>query len=91
MIREWFVTSWFSCRKFAERMSRSVDRPLSTRDRLGYLFHFYWCFTCRRVSKQIRQLDRELGRYLTEEDLDKVTLPQETIKKISEKLSEEKR
>ena len=59
----WFSKSWLSCEEYSKRMSRSLDEPLSVWEKLGYRFHHYWCFTCRRFNRQIHQIESGLGLF----------------------------
>lgn len=84
----WMSGSWLSCRKYAERTSVSVEKPLHGWDRIGFLFHHYWCFTCRRFRKQLLQVEdglqhfAEVAKERPEELLQEHSLSPEACSKI---------
>ena len=43
-------------------MSDSYDKQLSFKDKISYQFHYYMCFTCRRIKAQIDKLQAELPK-----------------------------
>lgn len=59
-MRGWIRQSWFSCKRFSERLCRSLDAPLKGWDRVGYLVHFVACRRCRVAKTQILQLEQTL-------------------------------
>ena len=52
--------SLLSCKRFAERHTRSLDEPLKGWDRFAYYFHYLLCYVCRRFSQQMSYLDKLL-------------------------------
>ena len=54
----------FSCRRAAELISKELDTPLPTFERLGSLGHRFLCADCRRYRHQLVEIDRALGEYL---------------------------
>lgn len=85
--RSWFNSSIFSCRKFAERMSESYDHKLSAKEKFGYWFHYWWCFTCRRVNKQVERLEHELPKLKKCDKLNHSCLSDECKARIKAKLA----
>ena len=76
----WLDRSWFSCRRFTERASKACDIPLTGSDKAGYVFHYYFCFYCRRFNGQLGKLQEYFRRY--SEHLNNGTiepLPDETL------------
>ncbi len=55
------ISSFLSCKRYSERASRSFDEELSLWDRIGFVFHHYWCFTCRTFYNQIERIENCLG------------------------------
>lgn len=53
----WFVTFLVrntpSCKEMTERISESMERRLSFRQRIGVRLHFLICIWCRRYQKQL--------------------------------------
>ncbi len=64
-MRGWIRRSWFSCKRFSERLCRSIDAPLTGWDRIGYLIHYFACRRCRVAKTQIVQLERTLDGLAT--------------------------
>lgn len=60
---KWIVRSWFSCRKYNERLSNSFQQPLSGWEKLGYWVHHISCRRCRVAKTQIIILNETLARY----------------------------
>ena len=61
--------SWLSCKRFCERCSQKLDSSLGLRDRIGYWFHYYLCFTCRRFQRQVKQIEHVFDG-MREQELD---------------------
>ena len=57
---KWFSNSWFSCKRYSQRASKSLDEKLSMRDWLGFRFHHYLCGTCRRFRVKLLLIDENL-------------------------------
>jgi hypothetical protein len=65
-LTDWIARSWFSCKKYCERASRSADRPLTGWDRAGFFVHHYTCRRCRVAHHHLRFLERVLGKVSAE-------------------------
>ena len=61
-VTDWIARSWFSCKKYCERASRSWDKPLTGWDKAGFLIHHCTCRRCRVAHHHLRFLDRVLGK-----------------------------
>ncbi len=79
---KWVRNSWFSCSKYAERMSRALDAPLSSSEKVGYTFHHYFCLECRRFSTQIIQLEQTLEEFVNSHEIASVGLSDEAKSRI---------
>lgn len=60
-MKTWFRNSWFSCRRYAERVSQASDGKLPFWDALGFWFHHGLCFSCRIYRRQIKIVNAALG------------------------------
>lgn len=56
-IRAWLSRSWFSCKRYMERLSDSFDRELTVWERISFLVHHYCCRRCRVARTHIIQLN----------------------------------
>jgi hypothetical protein len=61
-ITAWVSRSWFSCKRYCERASRSWEKPLTGWDKAGFLIHHYTCRRCRVAHHHLKFLDRVLGK-----------------------------
>jgi len=82
----------FSCRRYTELASRSMDEKLGPSEMIFHRFHHIICMVCRRfkrqivlVNKAIQKIDSEkLAQEKGEED--SMRLPDTWKKKISEQI-----
>jgi hypothetical protein len=83
-----------SCKRAAELIARSLETPLTWRQRLALALHLGVCNMCRRFRRQMRLVQRA-GRSLdkgeTTPGRDEVALPEEARDRIKRALREQGR
>ena len=82
-----------SCKKAAELVCQSLDRPLSIRERLQLRFHLLMCRGCKAFMEQSRRLDEAIRKHFHELDRAKLEaqadeLPPEACERMKQKLHE---
>lgn len=50
------------CRQASQLISKSLDRPLSWRERLEVRFHLFICKYCKRFSQQLTTMCTAINR-----------------------------
>ena len=80
-----------NCKKAAELVCQSLDRPLSPWERFHLRMHLFMCAGCRGFRKQSEALDRLLHRRfhdLTREDIETELdgMPEEVCDRLKQKL-----
>ncbi len=68
---------WFSCARYAQRLSSVEAIPLTVAERAAYTFHYYWCVDCRRYKTQIVQLETSLEDFCRAFAEGEIELPNE--------------
>ena len=87
-IRKYFRRSWLSCERFAERSSCKIDGPLKLQDKVGYLFHYFLCHTCRQVTRHWLSMQCQLKEFSDDSSLkDSVKLSEQRKDKIIEEIN----
>lgn len=61
-----------NCREAARLISRSMDQPLTWREKLALRFHWMMCDWCRRYRAQLLWLDQAL----------KISFPGQPVNKL---------
>jgi hypothetical protein len=83
-----------ACKRAAELIARSLETPLTWRQRLALALHLCVCNMCRRFRRQLRLVQRA-GRSLdVPEEVpgqDEVALPEEARDRIKRALREQGR
>jgi hypothetical protein len=81
-----------SCKRAAELIALSLERPLSWRQRLALALHLGLCDLCRRFRRQMRLLQRA-GRAAGQPDqmpgIEEVALPEQARERIKRALREQ--
>jgi hypothetical protein len=80
------------CKRAAELISLSLERPLSWRQRLALAFHLGFCDLCRRFRRQMRLLQRAgraAGQGEPTPGLAEAALPEEARERIKRALREQ--
>lgn len=78
-----------SCKEVSLKVSESLDRKLSMRERFGMKMHLLLCKYCRRVVRQMELLRLVSRRWLSAEeksDPERETLPEKAGERILERL-----
>ncbi len=57
-----------NCKESARLMSQGMDRPLSTRERLGLRFHLLMCSGCRNVRQQMSFIRHACQSWIRRDD-----------------------
>lgn len=72
------------CKQASQLISKSLDRPLSWRERLEVRFHLLICQYCKRFSQQLLTMRKALSRLSQSiENNPDIRLPSETKSKIA--------
>ena len=81
-----------SCREFARLASERLDRPLTSGERLRYVFHRILCGVCRPLPRQLEHL-RHLSHCCGHEHeagaSSQTEMPEDAAAKIREALNRE--
>jgi len=80
-----------SCKDVTARVSASLDRELSLRERLAVNLHLVICTACRRMVRQmelLRLVSRRLASEDAEKDMEMKTLSQEARQRIRQRLKD---
>ncbi len=76
-----------NCKQASQLISRSLDEPLSTRERIALKFHLSLCDWCSTFSQQLQKLHVAINKLNKSiEDDENITLPSETKKRIAKSL-----
>ncbi len=85
MINHWV----FKCKDISYLISKSMDKKLSLKQRLGIKFHLMMCDLCRRYKKQLDLIQKAVSLITSSEKSsdDLITpLPDKTKEKIKKHL-----
>ena len=70
-------------------MSKGCDQQLCLADKASYWFHYFLCFTCRRVNRQIRLIQAEAPKLCACNKLKNSCLSDEAKTRIKDKVGME--
>lgn len=74
-----------SCKRAAERLSQSLDEPLTFRGRVLLRLHLAICSACRMVEGHLRLL--RFGARCLPDSENGATLPEDARKRIQDRLA----
>jgi hypothetical protein len=87
VIGKWMHKHQLSCQHFTELSLMATDRPLTFRERIRCLTHFFACSICRKFNRQIKVMRHLVKLHVT--DLTKTTPSDEFLFKLRENLSKQ--
>ena len=58
----------FTCKRYSELASKSLDAPLSALERASFYLHHVLCTFCRRSKRQLDLLERGCCQILEDEE-----------------------
>lgn len=90
-VRFWLLSTLPTCQQTVETISQSMERPLSTRERVKLKIHVWICVWCQWYMEHL-QLIRDASRTKAEEAPDAMssaTLSNEARERIRRRLSKQ--
>lgn len=85
---KWMYKHHLSCQHFTDLSLMAADRPLSLRERIRYVAHFFACSVCRKFTKQIKVLRHLVKLHVA--DLAKTSPSEEFLRRLRENLAKER-
>lgn len=58
-----------TCRRYTELASKSLDQPLTGREKVSFWLHHFICTFCRRSTRQLKVIEQAAQRISSEPGL----------------------